>query len=401
MIFNHFKEIKNLKDLSKAQIIIEEVEKLFVKSGIIINEDNKIVLESFQKKLIKEYITRHYEVKERLNPNVYSNYYSEDTYAKINKHPWEILLRENILHQWDEDLIHENRFERKIKINIKINVIDEIDTIQVGLSSFDKPNMFKDLGPPALKYKNSTQFTAQSTEDVKDYSIPFFLNKEPRILNKHESNIFLNKIKNSNIINNPNYIPITEGQLFKSALKVIQDYGNNGITTSELIKELRELLKPQGADTDLLKGRADDKFSQKVRNLKSHRKLDLNNNISFINNKYYWLKNNVQKIDPFRNLIIPEDIDWRKKHFISIVKEKIHTSGGKKAINQWEVLKKFDNLSIYNYQTEAMNNTMSDRTNSLYHNSRDGINWWDQELHFCVLKNIVLIKDSNEEIIKI
>jgi len=199
---------------------------------------------------------------------------------------------------------------------------------------------------------------------------------------------------------NKEYSPITEEQLYEPALKIIQDYGNNGITTSELVKELRELLKPQGADTDLLKGRADDKFSQRVRNLKSHRKLDSNNNISFINNKYYWLKKNIQKIDPNRNLIIPEDVDWRKKHFISIIKEKIHTSGGKKAINQWKVLKKFDNLSIYNYQTEAMNNTMSDRTNSLYHNSRDGINWWDQELHFCVLKNIVLIKDSNKEIIK-
>lgn len=46
---------------------------------------------------------------------------------------------------------------------------------------------------------------------------------------------------------------------------------NNGIvTTSELIIKLREILNPQGEDLAILSGRKDDKFSQKVRNLKSH-----------------------------------------------------------------------------------------------------------------------------------
>lgn len=46
---------------------------------------------------------------------------------------------------------------------------------------------------------------------------------------------------------------------------------NDGIiTTTELTKVLREILKPTGEDAEILAGRSDDKFSQKVRNLKSH-----------------------------------------------------------------------------------------------------------------------------------
>lgn len=46
--------------------------------------------------------------------------------------------------------------------------------------------------------------------------------------------------------------------------------GDEGITTSDLIKHLRKILKPSGHDTQLIEGRKDDYFSQKVRNLKSH-----------------------------------------------------------------------------------------------------------------------------------
>lgn len=42
------------------------------------------------------------------------------------------------------------------------------------------------------------------------------------------------------------------------------------ITTAELNRGLREILKPTGEDAQILAGRNDDKFSQKVRNLKSH-----------------------------------------------------------------------------------------------------------------------------------
>jgi hypothetical protein len=42
------------------------------------------------------------------------------------------------------------------------------------------------------------------------------------------------------------------------------------ITTEELIPKLRGIMKPSGEDIKILAGRADDKFSQKVRNLKAH-----------------------------------------------------------------------------------------------------------------------------------
>ena len=60
----------------------------------------------------------------------------------------------------------------------------------------------------------------------------------------------------------------SEDQIAKVAVKII---GNNlGIRTSELIDEARRIMKPDGEDLEILEGRNDDKFSQKVRNLKSH-----------------------------------------------------------------------------------------------------------------------------------
>ena len=43
-----------------------------------------------------------------------------------------------------------------------------------------------------------------------------------------------------------------------------------GKTTTEIITYLREKLQPEGDDLTILSGRKDDKFSQKVRNLKAH-----------------------------------------------------------------------------------------------------------------------------------
>jgi hypothetical protein len=47
---------------------------------------------------------------------------------------------------------------------------------------------------------------------------------------------------------------------------------NDGhIVTEELIPLLREIMKPAGEDLEILSNRTDDKFSQKVRNLRSHK----------------------------------------------------------------------------------------------------------------------------------
>lgn len=65
---------------------------------------------------------------------------------------------------------------------------------------------------------------------------------------------------------------ITETDLILPALYVI--YKQPGITTGELIVELRSIFNPTGEDAEILHGRNDDKFSQIVRNLVSHHTLD-------------------------------------------------------------------------------------------------------------------------------
>lgn len=78
----------------------------------------------------------------------------------------------------------------------------------------------------------------------------------------------------------------TESELIIPALKIISAK-TDGITTAELIIALREELKPSGKDIKPLKGRNDDAFSQKVRNLISHKRLskyvETNDEHMFIN----------------------------------------------------------------------------------------------------------------------
>lgn len=62
---------------------------------------------------------------------------------------------------------------------------------------------------------------------------------------------------------------IEEAKLILPALFVIKQYET--ATTSDLIKHLVKLFKPTGEDAKILDGRKDTKFSQKVRNLVSHR----------------------------------------------------------------------------------------------------------------------------------
>jgi predicted HNH restriction endonuclease len=63
---------------------------------------------------------------------------------------------------------------------------------------------------------------------------------------------------------------ITETELILPSL-YLMSLNNGVITTSELIQKLREIMKPIGEDLQILAGRNDDKFSQKVRNLIAHR----------------------------------------------------------------------------------------------------------------------------------
>ena len=64
----------------------------------------------------------------------------------------------------------------------------------------------------------------------------------------------------------------SEHELVLPALALLDRY-EAGLTTSDLIRELTTILKPDGSDADILAGRNDTYFSQKVRNLVSHRTL--------------------------------------------------------------------------------------------------------------------------------
>ncbi len=60
----------------------------------------------------------------------------------------------------------------------------------------------------------------------------------------------------------------SEDEIVPVALKVIKE--NPGIHTTDLISAVRSIMKPSGEDLEILDNRNDDKFSQKVRNIKSH-----------------------------------------------------------------------------------------------------------------------------------
>jgi hypothetical protein len=66
---------------------------------------------------------------------------------------------------------------------------------------------------------------------------------------------------------------LSEPDLILPALLVL-DEAHGPLSTTQLNERLRRLLKPSGEDLEILAGRQDDKFSQKVRNLRSHQTLE-------------------------------------------------------------------------------------------------------------------------------
>ena len=78
----------------------------------------------------------------------------------------------------------------------------------------------------------------------------------------------------------------TEKEIAYCASKLITEFPD-GLSTKNLLIYLRMKMIPSGDDTLLLKGRTDDLFSQKVRNLKSHNTLVNYGLAKFINGKYF------------------------------------------------------------------------------------------------------------------
>lgn len=79
---------------------------------------------------------------------------------------------------------------------------------------------------------------------------------------------------------------ITESDLVIPTLEALAEVGSAGLTTSELQPVLRAALQPTGQDLLLLEGRTDDRFSQKVRNLRSHQRLERDDLATFDGERY-------------------------------------------------------------------------------------------------------------------
>lgn len=77
----------------------------------------------------------------------------------------------------------------------------------------------------------------------------------------------------------------SENDLIFPALQLLNQ-AEYGLSTTKLIEHLRERLQPSGRDIEIIKGRKDDYFSQKVRNLKSHDTLTKKGLATYISG--YW-----------------------------------------------------------------------------------------------------------------
>jgi len=64
---------------------------------------------------------------------------------------------------------------------------------------------------------------------------------------------------------------ISERELVVPTLRLLDDGNRAGMATSDIIARLSELFAPSGQDAEILEGRTDTYFSQKVRNMISHR----------------------------------------------------------------------------------------------------------------------------------
>lgn len=65
---------------------------------------------------------------------------------------------------------------------------------------------------------------------------------------------------------------VTEKDLVVPALRLAANQHDGFISTSDLIAELTEIFNPKGKDAEIISGRSDTYFSQKVRNLIAHKK---------------------------------------------------------------------------------------------------------------------------------
>jgi hypothetical protein len=64
---------------------------------------------------------------------------------------------------------------------------------------------------------------------------------------------------------------ITESELYVPMLQMLDKAPGGFMTTTAIIAELEHLFQPEGHDAQILRNRSDTHFSQKVRNIISHK----------------------------------------------------------------------------------------------------------------------------------
>ena len=112
----------------------------------------------------------------------------------------------------------------------------------------------------------------------------------------------------------------TESELIPFALAAIQETPK-GLETQNLIKKLIKSMKPNGEDKIILINRTDDKFSQKVRNLKSHKTLEKKEYVIFKDNKFFITDKGVNYLRNHSSLI--NNIIEITKHKVENFNERI------------------------------------------------------------------------------
>lgn len=115
-------------------------------------------------------------------------------------------------------------------------------------------------------------------------------------------------------------VRIAEGELILPALHFIYLSENGSLDTTMLQQQLRQLMHPVGEDSKILSGRQDDKFSQKVRNLVSHRTLDKKNYAKYKKDKIWITKEGVkylkQNIETINYIVESGKFNWNDKEAV-------------------------------------------------------------------------------------
>lgn len=106
---------------------------------------------------------------------------------------------------------------------------------------------------------------------------------------------------------------ISEQQLVLPALYLMIKSPDGIVTTSELISKLTTIMHPTGIDAEILAGRKDTYFSQKVRNLKSHDTLvkngyaiDFNDGFKITNTGEVYVSSHIDAI----NYLLTDDFNY-------------------------------------------------------------------------------------------